>query len=199
MEEIFEKIKNERRKKGTKFLLIGLACMFFALLCSAENADDGLTFWIPTAILFVIALKHYLSSTNVEENKLFYRLNKIGTPQEISDFFEQQINKKIIEDEKVIVTPKLFIIKNKYEDTLINEDILDITHFVHKSNSIIDYISIKILYNDGKVYEIKYNRPLGISDMESKSEAILNIVNVLAENCDNLRKRRNNIKSETRF
>lgn len=88
------------------------------------------------------------------------------------------------------MTPDLLILKNNYEQTLINDEIADITHLVHKTNFVIDYISIIALYSDGKKYEIKYRRPLGISNMEEKAKTTTAIVNVLAANCNNLRKKR---------
>ena len=73
---------------------------------------------------------------------------------------------------------------------MINDEIADITHLVHKTNFVIDYISIIALYSDGKKYEIKYRRHLGISNMEEKAKTTQAIANVLATNCDNLRKKK---------
>ena len=191
---ILHNIKKARMKKFYKNILIAVPIALFALMVITDKESDlmlfGFLILMPAVVFLFIALKHLISSFNCDDSAFFLRLNKIGTRAQIANYFEDQLKQIIIEDEKIIVTPDLLILKNNYEQTLINDEIADITHIVHKTNFVIDYISIIALYSDGKKYEIKYRRPLGISNMEEKAKTTQAIVNVLAANCDNLRKKR---------
>lgn len=191
---ILQNIKKARMKKFYKNILIAVPIALFALMLITDDESDLMLFGFLILILAVvflfIALKHLASSFNCDDSAFFLRLNKIGTRAQIANYFEDQLKQKIIEDEKIIVTPDLLVLKNNYEQTLINDEIADITHLVHKANFVIDYISIIALYSDGKKYEIKYRRHLGISNMEEKAKTTQAIANVLAANCDNLRKKR---------
>ena len=191
---ILQNIKRARMKKFYKNLLISAPIVLFALMLITDEESDlmmfGILILIPAAVFLFIALKHLVSAFNCEDSTFFLRLNKIGNKQQIASYFDDQLKQAIIEDEKIIVTPELLIVKNNYEQTLINDEIADITHLVHKTNFVIDYISIIALYSDGKKYEIKYRRPLGISNMEEKAKTTTAIANVLATNCNNLRKKR---------
>lgn len=142
MEKILEKIKEERRSKAVRFLLLFMISLFFTILLIKNDSEESLYFIIATIVLFLFTIRFYFKYRYPEENKLFYRLNKIGSPEKICRFFENQLKNKVAEDEKIIITPKLLIVKNKYENTLVNEEILDITHFTQKANGIIEYVCI---------------------------------------------------------
>ena len=190
---ILHNIKKARMKKFYKNLLISAPISLFALMLVTDEESDlmlfGILILILAAVFLIIALKYFISAFNCEDSTFFLRLNKIGNKQQIASYFDDQLKQAIIEDEKIIVTPELLIVKNNYEQTLINEEIADITHLVHKTNFVIDYISIIALYSDGKKYEIKYRRPLGISNMEEKAKTTTATANILAANCNNLRKK----------
>lgn len=194
LSDILQNIKKARMKKFYKNLLISVPIALFALMLITDEESDlmlfGILILIPAAVFLFIALKHLASVFNCEDSMFFLRLNKIGNKQQIANYFDDQLKQTIIEDEKIIVTPDLLILKHNYEQTLINDEITDITHLVHKTNFVIDYISIIALYSDGKKYEVKYRRPLGISNMEEKAKTTTAIANVLATNCNNLRKKR---------
>ena len=191
---ILHNIKKARMKKFYKNLLISAPISLFALMLITDEESDlmlfGILILIPAVVFLIIALKHLISAFNCEDSTFFLRLNKIGNKQQIASYFDDQLKQAIIEDEKIIVTSELLIVKNNYEQTLINDEIADITHLLHKTNFVIDYISIIALYSDGKKYEIKYRRPLGISNMEEKAKTTTAIANILAANCNNLRKKR---------
>lgn len=194
MNEILNNIKKARLKKFYKNLAIGLTLALFAVFIMTDEESDllvaGLIFLIPGIVFVIFGLRNLVSAFNCGDCKLFYRLNKVGNMDKISKYFYDQVNKKLFEDEKIILTPELFIKKDNYEDTFLNSEILDVTHLIHKTNFVIDYVSITILYSDGKNYEIKYKRPLGISDMEKKAKNVLLVANILANNCENLRSKK---------
>lgn len=194
MNQILENIKKARLKKFYKNGLIFLALGFFCLMIMTDEESDlllpGLIFLIPAIVFGIFAVKNLFSAFNLENCKLFFRLNKYGTTEQISEYFHNQIKSKLYEDEKIIVTPDLYIRKDNYEDTFLNSEILDIKHLIHKVNFVIDFVSITILYSDGKYYETKYKRPLGFSDMEKKAQDVLLVANILASNCENLRSKK---------
>lgn len=194
MNEILKNIKKARMKMFYKNGAIFFAISLFGTLIILNSESDFtvplLVFSIPVVIFGILTLKYLVLSFKLDNCNLFFRLNKYGTKEHIAKYFCDQIAKTLFEDEKVIVTPELFINKNNYEDTFLNSEILDIEHLIHKVNTVIDFISITILYSDGKYYKIKYKRPLGFFDMEEKAKSVLKVANTLAVNCENLRSKR---------
>jgi hypothetical protein len=193
LSDILASIKKARMKKFLKNILIALpfGLSGFSALTDTESnlMIVGILSLIVSGVFLFLALRNLLAAYRCNDSTFFLRLNKLGNKKQIADFFEDQLNKTIAEDEKVIITPKLFIFKENYEQTLLNDDIVDISHLVHRTNFVIDHITITALYSDGKKYQVKYSRPLGVSDMDAKAKKTLAIANILAANCDNLRRR----------
>ena len=192
LDVILLNIRKARMKKFSINLLIALLFAFLSL-CSFSNRDSnlliiGILFMTLTAVFLFLAWRYLVLSFNCDGSTFFVRLSKIGNRAQIANYFSEQLKQTIVEDEKVIITPDLYVLKSNYEQTLINDEIIDITHLVHKTNFVIDYISIIVRYSDGKKYKVKYRRPLGISNMEQKAKNTRIIANILAENCKNLRK-----------
>lgn len=194
LSNILSNIKKARMKKFYINLSISFPIFIFSFSILKDSESNLIIFGVfgIIAALFCVglALKELVSALNCENSIFFLRLNRVGNKLQIANYFEEQLNQIIIEDENVIITPELFVFKKNYEQTLINDEIADVTHLIHKTNFAIDYISIIVLYSDGKKYEIKYKRPFGPYDMNKKAKDTSIIANILANNCNNLRKKK---------
>ena len=114
-------------------------------------------------------------------------INKYDSAEELSAAFNLQKHNILYQDNKITITND-FIKEEKNGQVFIIDGVLDAVLFVQKVNGIIDYVSLIFLYYDGNRCEIKYRRPLGISNMQEKADNICQAVNIISNKSENFRK-----------
>ena len=177
-----------------------LTVLFFALLISAVNEDPDaslLVFALLLLFLCVVTYSQYkqlreaidkqkeASTTNLLST--LKHVNPYGSPAELVAAFEAQEPNALYRDKKVTITTT-FIQNEDDHKIFVIDGVLDVISYVQKANGIIEYVSLIFLYYDGNRYEIKYRRPLGISDMQKKAAEVNYAANIIAKNSKNFRK-----------
>lgn len=176
-----------------------LTSLFVLLLIWGTNEDigAGVLFYVFLILFMAIvtfsqckqlieAIKDYKEADSNLLLELKY-VNPYGSPAELSAAYEAQKSNALYQDDKISITYTFLHIKDNYKIFMV-DGVLDAGVYTQKVNGVIDYVSFIFLYYDGKRYEIKYKRPLGISDMQKKIQEVKTAASILAVTSKNYRK-----------
>lgn len=178
-------------------ILLTALFVFLYFIGSDEDIGAGVLFYV-FLVLFMCLVTYSQCKQLIEAIKDYKEVNtnlllelkyvnSYGSPAELAAAFDVQKSNALYQDDKVIITTTFVQMKENYKIFMV-DGILDAGIYIQKVNGVIDYISFIFLYYDGKRYEIKYNRPWGISDMQKKAEEVNFAANILASESKNFRK-----------
>ncbi len=196
--------KKEITKKAISLVLsILLVVWALVMIIGFANYHDGaggkgiFIFVIMLAFFSLIAwanykglmetLEQYKQNTESNLAEELKHLNPYVSREEMSAAFNSERPNPLFQDDDFVIT-KSFFISSRENTLFFTNGILDVKPVVQKVNGIIDYVSLSILYYDGKKYEFKFRRPLGFSNMKEKANKIELVANIIASNSDNFRK-----------
>lgn len=133
------------------------------------------------------SIDKYNKSKDSELPEKLKKLNPYKSQEEMRSAFYSERQSSVFQDNDFVIT-QCFFVSSKKDTVFYINGILDVKPVVHMVNGIIDYVTLFILYYDGKKYEFKFRRPLGISNMQEKANKIEFVANIIASNSDNFRK-----------
>lgn len=187
------------RKAFALLVSILLTIVFAVLFMSAIREEaDGLLFFALLLLFmcvvtysqykqFIEAIEKQKEASNTNLISALKYVNPYGSPAELASAFEAQKANALYRDEKVTITATFIQKQDDYKIFMV-DGVLDVISYVQKANGIIEYVSLIFLYYDGNRYEIKYRRPLGISDMQKKAAEANRAANIIATNGKNFRR-----------
>lgn len=114
-------------------------------------------------------------------------LNPYKSQEQMKSAFNAEKQDTVFQDDDFTIT-KSFLVSSTENTVFYINGIIDVKPVVQKVNGIIDYVTLYVLYCDGKKYEFKFRRPLGFSNMQEKANKIELVANIIARNSDNFRK-----------
>lgn len=172
--------------------------MIIGIATNDDNSGAGLFIFVIMLVLFALAtwssfvgLKEAIEDYNQTANSNIFEelryLNTYNSQANMNEAFNEERQNAIFEDNDFVITKSFFFCSTK-DHLFIIDGILDVKLILHKVNGIIDYVSLSILYYDGKKYEFKFNRSLGISNMQEKVDKVELVANLVARYSDNFRK-----------
>ncbi|MBR3968996.1 MAG: hypothetical protein IKJ93_05355 [Clostridia bacterium] len=178
-------------------LLTILAIILFISSIKEEHTSGIFLFVFLSLFMAIITYSTFkqlletIDNENASKSIDFFSEFKNVTPypshNELLSAFYLQKNAPLYQDDKIIITNE-FLAKQKEGKIFIIDGILDVVSFTQKANGIITYVSLIFLYYDGKRYEIKYRRPLGISNMQEKANNVNSAATIIATKSINFRK-----------
>ena len=187
-------------KKVFALLVSILMTIVFAVLfvSAIKEEPDGLFIFALLLLLMCVvtysqykqlieAIEKQKEASNTDLISALKYVNPYGSPAELAFAFEAQKANALYRDEKVTITDT-FIQRTDDNKIFMVDGVLDVVSYVQKANGIIEYVSLIFLYYDGNRYEIKYRRPLGVSDMQKKAAEINYAANIIAKNSKHFRK-----------
>ena len=194
--------QNKKIHKSVLSLVISvlLALVFLALFIGglSNGEDSGIVICLLGVAFFAVVA--WCSYKELIENKEEYkhnvennvfgemkRLVAYNSYEEMKARFDFEQQNTIFRDDYFVITEN-FLYSIKKDWLFPVEGILDAKAIMHKTNFVIDYVSVNILYCDGKCYEVKINRPLGFHDMKYETEVVEYVVKTVAYKGVNFRK-----------
>lgn len=175
---------------GALFMIVGFA--------NNDSSGKGIFLFAVMTVFFVLiawsnfrALKEHVKE--YRQNKdggLFDELRNINpykSHEEIRIAYDNERQHPIFQDDDFTITQSFLIGPNEFTIFYI-DGILDAKPVVQKVNGVVDYVSLYILYCDGRKYEFKIERTLGFSNMKKEVEKIEFVANTIAHNSNNFRK-----------
>ena len=166
---------NYNDNPGGALLFLAFFSAFFALIAWSNYRD------------LKESLEEYKSNKNNDLVETLKRLNPYNSFEAMQTTYSIEKQSPLFADDDFIIT-KSFLVRSNENSPFVLNCILDAKVVVQKVNGIIDYVTLSILYYDGKKYEFKFNRPLGFSNMQEKVNKIEYVANIIASNSANFRK-----------
>ena len=177
-------------------LMVGAIVLFIFAIIEGETSGAFLFGFITLFMGFATysSYKQHMDAIQkqkeaVQENLLseLKSINKYHSIEELSAAFNSQKHNILYQDDEITITNG-FMKEKGSGRVFIIDGILDAVSYVHKVNGIINYVSLIFLYYNGNSYKIKYERPLGISNMQKIVDSTSHAVNIIATKSENFRK-----------
>ena len=159
IEEILNSIKIAQANKLKKeIILIVIICM--PLLITKGDPVTSIQMMIlmsiPSLLVIPRIIYHLYIYYNPKKAACFKRLEKLVPRENVCDFIIDQLDKRIVEDGVVIITPELLIDMNNYENIFVRSEIKNVGVIADLTGRI-PYYQTKIDYSDKKRYIIDYS------------------------------------------
>ena len=159
IEEILNSIKMGQVNKLKKEIIFIIIICMPLLITKADpvTSIQVMTYMaIPSLLVIPRVIYHIYIYYHPEKAACFKRLEKIVPRENACEYIASQLDKRIVEDGVVIITPDLLIDMNNYENIFIRNEIRNVGVVINLTNRI-PYYQTTIDYSDKKRYIIDYS------------------------------------------